>query len=125
MTSAAEPATATADLFVIFGITGDLAKKMTFGSLYRLEQRGLLDCPIIGVAAEELTVDELVARALIDGPDALDLADKTALLGDALALSRLHFAVWTAADTHPVWIQARHAAKPPRTIIPQIARSAA
>lgn len=61
MTSA--PAPATADLFVIFGITGDLAKKMTFGSLYRLEQRGLLNCPIIGVAAEELTLDELVKRA--------------------------------------------------------------
>ena len=57
------PAPATADLFVIFGITGDLAKKMTFGSLYRLEQRGLLDCPIIGVAAEELSLDELLKRA--------------------------------------------------------------
>ena len=31
-----------ADVFVIFGITGDLAKVMTFHSLYRLEQRGLL-----------------------------------------------------------------------------------
>ena len=29
-----------ADVFVIFGITGDLAKVMTFHSLYRLEQRG-------------------------------------------------------------------------------------
>ena len=38
-----------ADVFVIFGITGDLAKVMTFHSLYRLEQRGLLRCPIIGV----------------------------------------------------------------------------
>jgi len=28
-----------ADVFVIFGITGDLAKVMTFRSLYRLEQR--------------------------------------------------------------------------------------
>ena len=33
----------TADVFVVFGITGDLAKVMTFHSLYRLEQRGLLD----------------------------------------------------------------------------------
>jgi glucose-6-phosphate 1-dehydrogenase len=52
-----------ADVFVIFGITGDLAKVMTFHSLYRLEQRGLLDCPIVGVAVEEWTVDDLVARA--------------------------------------------------------------
>ncbi len=39
-----------ADVLVIFGITGDLARKMTFGALYRLERKGLLDCPIIGVA---------------------------------------------------------------------------
>ena len=34
-----------ADALVIFGITGDLARKMTFRSLYRLEQRGLLKVP--------------------------------------------------------------------------------
>ena len=34
-----------ADVLVIFGITGDLAKVMTFRSLYRLERRGLLNCP--------------------------------------------------------------------------------
>ena len=28
------------DVFVIFGITGDLANVMTFNSLYRLEARG-------------------------------------------------------------------------------------
>lgn len=52
-----------ADLLVIFGITGDLARKMTFRALYRLEQRGLLDCRVIGVAADDCTVTELVARA--------------------------------------------------------------
>ena len=51
------------DVFVIFGITGDLAKVMTFRSLYRLEQRKLLDCPIIGVAADDWSVDQLVDRA--------------------------------------------------------------
>src|SRR6476661_1480021 len=53
----------TADVFVIFGITGDLAKVMTFRSLYRLEQRGLLDCPIVGVAVDDWTVDRLKERA--------------------------------------------------------------
>ena len=52
-----------ADVFVVFGITGDLAKVMTFHSLYRLEQRGLLDCPIVGVAVDDWTVDQLVERA--------------------------------------------------------------
>ena len=48
-----------ADVFVVFGITGDLAKVMTFRSLYRLEQRGLLDCPIVGVAGNDWTVEHL------------------------------------------------------------------
>ena len=52
-----------ADIFVIFGITGDLAKVMTFHSLYRLERRGLLDCPILGVAVDDWTVDQLRAHA--------------------------------------------------------------
>jgi glucose-6-phosphate 1-dehydrogenase len=52
-----------ADALVIFGITGDLAKVMTFHSLYRLEQRGLLDCPIVGVAFDDWTLEQLIARA--------------------------------------------------------------
>jgi glucose-6-phosphate 1-dehydrogenase len=52
-----------ADVFVVFGITGDLAKVMTFHSLYRLEARGLLNCPIVGVAVEDWTADDLRARA--------------------------------------------------------------
>jgi glucose-6-phosphate 1-dehydrogenase len=58
-TTGAKPA----DVFVVFGITGDLAKVMTFHSLYRLESRGLLDCPIVGVAGDDWTVDELRAHA--------------------------------------------------------------
>jgi glucose-6-phosphate 1-dehydrogenase len=45
--------TLPADVLVIFGISGDLAKKMTFRALYRLEARGKLDCPIVGVAIDE------------------------------------------------------------------------
>jgi glucose-6-phosphate 1-dehydrogenase len=54
---------APADVLVVFGITGDLAKVMTFRSLYRLESRGLLDCPIVGVAVDDWTVDQLKERA--------------------------------------------------------------
>jgi glucose-6-phosphate 1-dehydrogenase len=52
-----------ADVLVIFGITGDLAKKMTFRSLYRLEARGLLDCPIVGVAVDDWTIERLREHA--------------------------------------------------------------
>src|SRR4051812_30227153 len=48
-----------ADVLVVFGITGDLAKVMTFLSLYRLERRGLLDCPIAGVAGDDWTDADL------------------------------------------------------------------
>ncbi len=53
----------TADVLVVFGITGDLAKVMTFRSLYRLEKRGLLDGPIVGVAVDDWTVEQLQQRA--------------------------------------------------------------
>ncbi len=52
-----------ADVLVVFGITGDLAKVMTFRSLYRLEARGLLACPIVGVAVDDWDVARLVERA--------------------------------------------------------------
>jgi glucose-6-phosphate 1-dehydrogenase len=52
-----------ADVFVIFGITGDLAKVMTFNSLYRLEMRGLLTCPIVGVAVSDWSADDLRSHA--------------------------------------------------------------
>ncbi len=58
-----------ADALIIFGITGDLAKVMTFRSLYRLELRGLLDCPIVGVAGDDWTLEHLRehARECIEG----------------------------------------------------------
>jgi glucose-6-phosphate 1-dehydrogenase len=73
-----------ADAFVAFGVSGDLARKMTFVSLYQLECRGLLDCPIIGVAAQDWTDEDLRRRAT---------ESVTAALGDApvdeAALQRL------------------------------------
>jgi glucose-6-phosphate 1-dehydrogenase len=51
------------DLLVIFGITGDLARKMTLRALYRLERHQSMNCPILGVASDDISVDELVKRA--------------------------------------------------------------
>jgi glucose-6-phosphate 1-dehydrogenase len=68
-TPAARDREKSADVLVVFGITGDLAKVMTFRSLYRLEQRGLLECPIVGVAVNDWTVEHLRqhARESIEG----------------------------------------------------------
>jgi glucose-6-phosphate 1-dehydrogenase len=77
-----EATTEPADALVIFGITGDLAHKMTFRALYGLELAGRLDGPIIGVAVNDWTVDHLVASAR----DALDSADQ---IVDEEAFARL------------------------------------
>jgi len=60
---AAEQRGRSADVLVIFGITGDLARKMTFRALYRLERRRLLTCPVIGIAGDDMPVEQLMRRA--------------------------------------------------------------
>src|SRR5689334_18106737 len=72
---AADAGSNAADVFVAFGISGDLAKVMTLRSLYLLERRGLLKCPIVGVAVDDWTVDDLRERArsaIVDGGETLD-----------------------------------------------------
>jgi len=64
-----------ADALVVFGITGDLARKMTLRSLYRLERRALLTCQVIGVAVEDWSVDKLrdhARQAITDTGEPLD-----------------------------------------------------
>ena len=51
-------------------------------------------------AAERMA---LADRALEQGLGSLSPAEKTRLLGDPLALSRLHFEVWTSPRAHPGW----------------------
>ena len=52
-----------ADALVLFGITGDLARKKLFSALYQLEAEGNLDCPVIGVASSNWSVNELRGNA--------------------------------------------------------------
>ena len=47
------------DLLVMFGASGDLAKKKLFPAIYRLEKRGLLGIPVVGVALDDWTDDDL------------------------------------------------------------------
>ncbi|MGW3558761.1 glucose-6-phosphate dehydrogenase [Streptomyces sp. NPDC000963] len=51
----------TADALVLFGITGDLAKKMLLPALYRLTEDDRLTVPVIGVAAGDWD-DEALRR---------------------------------------------------------------
>jgi len=50
------------DALVLFGVTGDLAHKMIFPALYALVKRGVLDVPVIGVAAPNWSPADLRDR---------------------------------------------------------------
>src|SRR6187551_2012303 len=63
MAEHAKHSEANADVLTIFGITGDLAKKMTFRALYRLEAQDKLNCPIVGVAIDDWDVEQLREHA--------------------------------------------------------------
>ena len=54
--------TERSDALVLFGITGDLAYKKIFPTLYSMARRGRLDVPIIGVARSDLTLEQLRDR---------------------------------------------------------------
>ena len=101
----------------MFGITGDLAKVMTFRSLYRLEQRGLLDCPIVGVAVDDWSLDQLVQRArdsIVGTGEQLDeavferFAERLAYVqgdfGDAAAYERVADAI-SGAETPVFYLE--------------------
>jgi glucose-6-phosphate 1-dehydrogenase len=51
------------DALVVFGITGDLAKKMTLKALYDLTENGTLTVPVIGVGRSEWSDDDLRQHA--------------------------------------------------------------
>ena len=100
------PAGAPADVLVIFGITGDLARKMTFRSLYRMERRGLLNCPIVGVALDDwsnATLRDHAHESIEDAGEAIDeevfgrLAQRMSMVsgdfGDPLTYDRVAKAI--------------------------------
>ncbi len=87
------------DVFVIFGISGDLAKKMTFPSLYRLEEGGKLNCPIIGVAMDDWTTDGLIDHMRASIKTTITNPDEVVIARLAKRLSYLR-GDFTADDTY-------------------------
>ena len=69
----------TAHALVVFGLTGDLARKMTLPALYRLTEKRILTCPVIGVGRRPVPEDEL-ARHVREAVDAAeDVVDERVL----------------------------------------------
>ena len=104
------PATTPADVLVIFGITGDLARKMTFRSLYRMEVRGLLDCPIVGVALDDWSDAALRdhARSAIEGAGETIDATVFARLAARLSMVSGDFGDAATYDRVATAIEGRH-----------------
>jgi glucose-6-phosphate 1-dehydrogenase len=50
------------DALVLFGVTGDLAHKMTFPALYAMAKKRALDVPLIGVALPKWSLERLQKR---------------------------------------------------------------
>ncbi len=108
------------DVLVMFGASGDLAKKKLFPALYRLTVRNLLGVPVVGVALDDWTDADLrqhAEAAVRDGGEQWDQTAFDRLAGslhyvagnyaDADTFTRLAAAV--GAATHPVF----HLAIPP------------
>jgi glucose-6-phosphate 1-dehydrogenase len=108
------------DLLVMFGASGDLAKKKLFPAIYRLERRGLLGVPVIGVALDDWSDDDLrnhARAAIAEGGEEWDAGTFERLAanlryvagdyGDPATFERLRAAAGRAA--HPIF----HFAIPP------------
>ncbi|HEY7582708.1 MAG TPA: glucose-6-phosphate dehydrogenase [Acidimicrobiia bacterium] len=77
-----------ADALLLFGISGDLAKKKLFPALYDLQASGRLKIPVVGVAATEWTDDDLRRRARESLESAAKKIDEDVL---ADLCNRLHY----------------------------------
>ena len=102
------------DALVFFGITGDLAYKKIFPALHSMVRRGTLKIPVIGVARDEFTLDQLKARARASieehgggvDPDAIKILDGLLKYvkgeySDAATFNALHAAL--AGATRPAY----------------------
>lgn len=72
----------SSDALVVFGFTGDLAKKKIFPALYAMVKKETLTVPVIGVATSNLSPEEVQKRVR----DAIEHEGK---IDDAPALERL------------------------------------
>lgn len=70
------------DALVLFGVSGDLAYKKIFPTLYAMAKRGTLTIPIIGVAVSQWSLAQLRQRAT-------DSIEKFCRIDDRKALDRL------------------------------------
>jgi len=67
------------DALVLFGVTGDLARKKIFPALYAMAKRGVLNVPVVGLATSRLSPAQLRKRARDAIKESGKIDDKPAL----------------------------------------------
>ncbi|CAN5188194.1 glucose-6-phosphate dehydrogenase [soil metagenome] len=65
------------DALVLFGATGDLAKKKIFPAVYNMARAGRLGVPVVGVSSSEWSDDQLRERAREAVTTAVGIVDET------------------------------------------------
>ena len=110
-------APARSDALVLFGATGDLARKKLFSSLYRMQAAGTLHVPVVGVARSAWSSDRFrthVERAVLDTVPGAEpavvagLIARLSLVGggdysDPATFARLRAELARWGSTHPVF----------------------
>lgn len=122
-----------ADALVLFGATGDLAKRKLFPALYRLERARMLHVPVVGVARSDWTDDDFRMRARqsieahVDQPDG-DVVERLLARLDLIQGDYAAEATWTdlrdTLDRHGVGTAVFYMAIPP-TMFPTVAEELA
>jgi Glucose-6-phosphate dehydrogenase, NAD binding domain len=70
--------TLPADALVIFGVTAGLVHKMLFRALYAMARRGVLNAPVVGVAAPKWSPEQLRKQAM----DSITQAGRKSAIGN-------------------------------------------
>lgn len=67
------------DALVLFGVTGDLARKKIFPALYAMVKRGTLKVPVVGVAASRMSTAQLRELARVAINQTINVDDQSVL----------------------------------------------
>jgi glucose-6-phosphate 1-dehydrogenase len=105
---------ARGDALVLFGASGDLARKMLFPALYRLAAAGQLGVPVIGVAAtdwDDAALSRHAAEAVGAAEDTVDAATLSQLQ-DSLAMVSGDYRDTTTFDRLARTLSANGATRP-------------
>ncbi len=100
------------DALVVFGFTGDLAKKKIFPALYAMVKSGVLDVPVVGVASSKVSVAEVKERLRSSLAEAGGIDDEAAF-GKLVSLVRYVSGDYTKAATFTALKKALGGAKRP------------